>query len=307
MVEKIGSFSFFTGPHAKYAEKFSALYKDNNKNNRFNSHLYQSVDEEMKIRIQSTIEKIKTERKKNNMLRKQNQELINERMNLMNKSNQMIQGYKKSTSFPNEKSLKDDINKYITLDLFIFFKDPLSREYVIEGIVFFFQKVFVLTYNKIQSHFSSMNHLLSNTLQMQKVVEPLDWIIRKSAQANWRNILAAIENKESVYATVADIQKTLGIETRRGDANEIIEKLCRTALEILFKCYIMSPQIFYDVEQIGKKILFDDKNYECLSEVRIINNTECYILTPTFYSIIDEGSKVIEKARVLPVSFSYPD
>ena len=61
MVEKIGSFSFFTGPHAKYAEKFSALYKDNNKNNRFNSHLYQSVDEEMKIRIQSTIEKIKTE------------------------------------------------------------------------------------------------------------------------------------------------------------------------------------------------------------------------------------------------------
>ena len=149
MVDKIGSFSFFTGPHAKYAEKFSALYKDNNKNNRFNSHLYQSVDEEMKIRIQSTIEKIKTEKKKNNMLRKQNQELVNERMNLMNKSNQMIQGYKKSTSFPNEKSLKDDINKYITLDLFIFFKDPLSREYVIEGIVYFFQKVFVLTYNKI--------------------------------------------------------------------------------------------------------------------------------------------------------------
>ena len=61
MVDKIGSFSFFTGPHAKYAEKFYALYKDNNKNNRFNSHLYQSVDEEMKIRIQSTIEKIKTE------------------------------------------------------------------------------------------------------------------------------------------------------------------------------------------------------------------------------------------------------
>ena len=55
MVDKIGSFSFFTGPHAKYAEKFSALYKDNNKNNRFNSHLYQSVDEEMKIRIQSTL------------------------------------------------------------------------------------------------------------------------------------------------------------------------------------------------------------------------------------------------------------
>ena len=88
-------------------------------------------------------------------------------MNLMNKSNQMIQGYKKSTSFPNEKSLKDDINKYITLDLFIFFKDPLSREYVIEGIVLFFKKVFVLTYNKIESHFSSMNHLLTNTLQMQ--------------------------------------------------------------------------------------------------------------------------------------------
>ena len=307
MVDKIGSFSFFTGPHAKYAEKFSALYKDNNKNNRFNSHLYQSVDEEMKIRIQSTIEKIKTEKKKNNMLRKQNQELVNERMNLMNKSNQMIQGYKKSTSFPNEKSLKDDINKYITLDLFIFFKDPLSREYVIDGIVYFFQKVFVLTYNKIESHFSSMNHLLTNTLQMQKVVEPLDWIIRKSAQANWRNILAAIENKESVYATVAEIQKELGIETRRGDANEIIEKLCRTALEILFKCYIITPRIFCDVDQIGKKILFDDKQYECLSEDRIISGTESYILTPSFYSLIDGGRKVIEKARVLPVSFSYPD
>ena len=68
MVEKT-SLSYFTGPNSKYTEKFSFLYKDINKNNRYNSHLYHSAEEEIKNNIQS-----KNERKKNVQLKKQNQE-----------------------------------------------------------------------------------------------------------------------------------------------------------------------------------------------------------------------------------------
>ena len=234
MVEKTSSLSYFTGPNSKYTEKYSSLYKDINKNSRYNSHLYHSAEEEIKNNIQSIIDKIKNERKKNVLLKKQNQDLITEKMLLLNKSSQMIRGNSTSTDFPSENDIKLQLNRFINVELFMFFKYPLSSEFIVDGIVLFYKKLFVSSHNKIKTHFEKMNNLISFTLQSQKTIEPLDWILRKSSQANWKSILEAIENKESYFTTVQDIQNELSIETKNGDANVRIRNLCKKTLDILF-------------------------------------------------------------------------
>lgn len=305
MVEKT-SLSYFTGPNSKYTEKFSSLYKDINKNNRYNSHLYHSAEEEIKNNIQSIIDRIKNERKKNVQLKKQNQELITEKMLLLNKSSQMIRGNSTSTDFPSENDIKLQLNRFINVDLFMFFKYPLSSEFIVEGIVLFYKKLFVLSHNKIKTHFEKMNNMISFTLQSQKTIEPLDWILRKSSQANWKSILEAIENKESYFTTVQDIQNELNIETKNGDANLLIRNLCKKALDLLLKCYIMNPKIFYDVDSIGQRVFFDAKDHEAI-EGTILGRTECFILTPSFYYFVDENRVSIEKSKVISSSFSYID
>lgn len=306
MVEKTSTLSYFTGPNSKYTEKFSSLYKDINKNNRYNSHLYHSAEEEIKNNIQSIIDKIKNERKKNAQLKKQNQELITEKMLLLNKSSQMIRGNTKNNDFPSENDIKLQLNRFINVDLFMFFKYPLSSDFIVEGIVLFYKKLFVLSHNKIKSHFEKMNNLISFTLQSQKTIEPLDWILRKSSQANWKSILEAIENKESYFTTVQDIQNELNIETKRGDANVLIRNLCKKTLDILLKCYIMNPKIFYEIDSIGQRVFFDEKDHEAV-EGTIMAKTECFILTPCFYYFVDGNKVIIEKSKVISSNFSYID
>ena len=306
MVEKTSTLSYFTGPNSKYTEKFSSLYKDINKNNRYNSHLYHSAEEEIKNNIQSIIDKIKNERKKNAQLKKQNQELITEKMLLLNKSSQMIRGNTTSNDFPSENDIKLQLNRFINVELFMFFKYPLSSDFIVEGIVLFYKKLFVLSHNKIKSHFEKMNNLISFTLQSQKTIEPLDWILRKSSQANWKSILEAIENKESYFTTVQDIQNELNIETKSGDANVFIRNLCKKTLDILLKCYIMNPRIFYEIDSIGQRVFFDEKDHEAV-EGTIMAKTECFILTPCFYYFIDGNKVIIEKSKVISSNFSYID
>ena len=306
MVEKTSTLSYFTGPNSKYTEKFSSLYKDINKNNRYNSHLYHSAEEEIKNNIQSIIDKIKNERKKNTQLKKQNQELITEKMLLLNKSSQMIRGNATSNDFPSENDIKLQLNRFINVDLFMFFKYPLSSDFIVEGIVLFYKKLFVLSHNKIKSHFEKMNNLISFTLQSQKTIEPLDWILRKSSQANWKSILEAIENKESYFTTVQDIQNELNIETKSGDANVLIRNLCKKTLDILLKCYIMNPRIFYEIDSIGQRVFFDEKDHEAV-EGTIMAKTESFILTPCFYYFVDGNKVIIEKSKVISSNFSYID
>lgn len=306
MVEKTSTLSYFTGPNSKYTEKFSSLYKDINKNNRYNSHLYHSAEEEIKNNIQSIIDKIKNERKKNTQLKKQNQELITEKMLLLNKSSQMIRGNTTSNDFPSENDIKLQLNRFINVDLFMFFKYPLSSDFIVEGIVLFYKKLFVLSHNKIKSHFEKMNNLISFTLQSQKTIEPLDWILRKSSQANWKSILEAIENKESYFTTVQDIQNKLNIETKSGDANVLIRNLCKKTLDILLKCYIMNPRIFYEIDSIGQRVFFDEKDHEAV-EGTIMAKTESFILTPCFYYFVDGNKVIIEKSKVISSNFSYID
>ena len=306
MVEKTSTLSYFTGPNSKYTEKFSSLYKDINKNNRYNSHLYHSAEEEIKNNIQSIIDKIKNERKKNTQLKKQNQELITEKMLLLNKSSQMIRGNTTSNDFPSENDIKLQLNRFINVDLFMFFKYPLSSDFIVEGIVLFYKKLFVLSHNKIKSHFEKMNNLISFTLQSQKTIEPLDWILRKSSQANWKGILEAIENKESYFTTVQDIQNKLNIETKSGDANVLIRNLCKKTLDILLKCYIMNPKIFYEIDSIGQRVFFDEKDHEAV-EGTIMAKTESFILTPCFYYFVDGNKVIIEKSKVISSNFSYID
>ena len=306
MVEKTSTLSYFTGPNSKYTEKFSSLYKDINKNNRYNSHLYHSAEEEIKNNIQSIIDKIKNERKKNAQLKKQNQELITEKMLLLNKSSQMIRGNTTSNDFPSENDIKLQLNRFINVELFMFFKYPLSSDFIVEGIVLFYKKLFVLSHNKIKSHFEKMNNLISFTLQSQKTIEPLDWILRKSSQANWKSILEAIENKESYFTTVQDIQNELNIETKSGNANVLIRNLCKKTLDILLKCYIMNPKIFYEIDSIGQRVFFDEKDHEAV-EGTIMAKTESFILTPCFYYFIDGNKVIIEKSKVISSNFSYID
>ena len=305
MVEKT-SLSYFTGPNSKYTEKFSFLYKDINKNNRYNSHLYHSAEEEIKNHIQSIIDKIKNERKKNVQLKKQNQELITEKMLLLNKSSQMIRGNTTTNDFPSENDIKLQLNRFINVDLFMFFKYPLSSDFIVEGIVLFYQKLFVLSHNKIKSHFEKMNNLISFTLQTQKTIEPLDWILRKSSQANWEGVLESIENKESYFTTVQDIQNVLNIETKSGDADVLIRNLCKKTLDILLKCYIMDPKIFYEIDSIGQRVYLNKKDHEAV-EGTIMAKTECFILTPSFYYFIDGNKVIIEKSKVISSNFTYID
>ena len=304
MVEKTSTLSYFTGPNSKYTEKFSSLYKDINKNNRYNSHLYHSAEEEIKNNIQSIIDKIKNERKKNVQLKKQNQET--EKMLLLNKSSQMIRGNTTTNDFPSENDIKLQLNRFINVDLFMFFKYPLSSDFIVEGIVLFYQKLFVLSHNKIKSHFEKMNNLISFTLQTQKTIEPLDWILRKSSQANWEGVLESIENKESYFTTVQDIQNVLNIETKSGDANVLIRNLFKKTLDILRKCYIMDPKIFYEIDSIGQRVFFDEKDHEAV-EGTIMAKTECFILTPSFYYFIDGNKVIIEKSKVISSNFTYID
>ena len=304
MVEKNGSLSIFTGPQTKYSEKILELCKDNNKTNKLNTYLYKTAEDEIRNNIQSILDRIKNERKKNVQLRKQNQELVTENMLLLNKSTQMIQGYKKNVinPFPSEKDIKDQLNTFINIDLFKFFKNNLASEYNTKGYIFFFTNIFGLAHKKIIQHFQPLNNIISQTLQMTKIVEPLDWILKKSSQTNWKHILESIENKESYFTSIREIQNELLIK----EADEQIRYLCKKALDTLFKCYIMNPKISYELEQIGKTVYYDDTIYQPF-ESKIPKKTECCILTPGFYSIIDGNKVIVEKPRVLPENYSYPE
>lgn len=298
MVERNGS--FFTTPQAKYSEKILEMYKDSNKNNKLNTHLFKTVEDEIRNNIQCFLDKIKNERKKNVQLRQRNQELVTENMLLLNKSTQMIQGCNKNliNPFPSEKDIKDQLNAFINIDLFKFFKHSLESYYNTDGYIFFFLQIFKSAHKKIIQHFQPLNNIIIKTLQMGKMVEPLDWILKKTSQANWKKILESIENKESYFTSIREIQNELSIDK----ADEQIRYLSKKALDTLFKCYIMNPRINYELEQIGQIIYYEDNICQPF-ESKIPKKTECCILIPEFYSIIDGNKVIIEKPKVLPKNY----
>jgi Mitochondria-eating protein len=90
------------------------------------------------------------------------------------------------------------------------FFDLLSPELNLDGVVFFFANVYTSIFKTIQKHF-----LPAETAIRQLVKGPLDGplesVLRKSYQTNWRQIYAECLDRNFSQRVADDLQSTLSI------------------------------------------------------------------------------------------------
>lgn len=306
MVEKSISISTSADSKKNLHDKYLRdIVRASNINSKYNSYLYENQEDSLKIKL--CIEKIKQLRKENTQLKKLNSEIYQDIINLQSNIHQMIPGYFSSNQFPSFEVIVNNIETFVSYDSYIFFKRYLLEEFALKGIVMFYKQIYVLITNAIKNHFQSLQLLLESTMQTQDLIDPVQCVIKKSAQANWTNIISAISKKGLLYKEIRqEIQDLLDIQKKSSKANKAVEDFAEKAMEILYEVFLSHPQIHYDIKEIDTAVLFDENYYESL-DGNIPKKGECLVVSPTFYKI-DNGDKIkIAKARVMWTKYKFPE
>jgi hypothetical protein len=250
--------------------------------------------------------KLMTTKKEKDQLQKENKELQNDILILQSNIRQMIPGFNNTSgSFPMLNELQNKISEFFKCDCLDIFFDLLSLELNIEGIVFFYKNIFSRVHEMVLNYFDPLDKELKRTMCIDTLWSPIDNVLRKSFQANWKKIYININtNEKPVNDILSYIQSNLKLQDEDPTANKQIIDFIKKTVEILFFCQISDPPLFLDYNSLGQKVGFNSKFDSVDGFVK--QKHECAVILPPVYKGNVNSENLILKAQVLPLDYEFP-
>lgn len=249
-----------------------------------------------------------TVRKEKEQFAKENKELQNEILILQSNIRQMIPGFGSNTSstFPMLNELQNKLSEFFKCDCQDVFFDLLSPELNIEGIVFFYKNSLLKIQELVALYFEPMESALKRTLCIDSLWTPIDNVLRKSTQSNWKKIFAQLCVESSLHSIVQYIQSNLKLQDEDPSANKLIFEFLRKCCEICFFCHISDPPIYIDTNSIGQRISFNNVKHDSVDGF-IKQKHECVVLLPSCYkNSAYSQENMLLKSQVLPIDYEFP-
>jgi len=279
--------------------KNNRRYNNNNFNTYNSSNNINNYDSD---EVKEAMEKLKEERKKNSKLKKENLELYSNILSLKSTAKEKINPIPPSreNNFPKFEDLKKKINSFINFETLKFFNKNLKDQNLNnKGFKFFFQTLISEINLYIEKYFKPLNDTLKSKLQTQKLNDPLTYVLSLSYQNNWKMIYDSIANHDILNELLNLFMENLEIkgEETRNNFYKYIKKI----FELLFKCYINIPQIYWEYDRIGTITYFDVNHMEKFEENKIISKYEkIFVILPNIFYFEEERKKeVICKEKVI--------
>ena len=265
-----------------------------------------SLSQHEEYEIREAMQRLKLEKNKNITLKKQNNELYNEILILKSNIRSHISIHQKSkgNSFPSFDTLKSNINNFLQIDCFNFFKKYLFDEFEIEGVEFFYREIFKNCENILKNHFIKIEEKLDSKFKDKNVRNTLDCILKNSFQVDWKRLIDNLVKEENYREIMEDIQNVLDINGKNERVNTDIIIFIKKAMEIIFKCYINQPKISFDINKFGIKVYFNENKHEEFYG-KISRNEKCNVIIPSF-TYFNEGKRSVEivnKEKVMKKNF----
>lgn len=279
------------------------------KNNNRTSQLadtYNEKEEEIHDKLSIMTNKFIQMRKDRDQLQKENKELQNEILILQSNIRQMIPGFSNNTSsaFPMFNELQNKINEFFKCDCQDVFFDLLAPELNMDGIVFFFKTAFAKIQEIIKSYFSTAENILKKTICIEELWAPIDNVLRKSYQSNWKKIYSNINHESTFQKIMVHLQNSLKLQDEAPSANLVIIEFLKKSMEIFFLCYISDPVIVMDIESLGEKISYSNTKHDSVDGF-IKNKHESLVIVPAVFKSIVIPENMILKSQVLPLDYEF--
>ena len=255
------------------------------------------------------LDKLSTIKKENHRIEQENQMLKQELETLHNNMRLMIPGFSSNTSnsFPMLTELHNKISDYIKISCEDIFFDLLQPNLNMKGVVEFFRTIFLKVSDVVEKYFSPIEKTINNALFIDQIYEPIDNVLRKSYQFNWKYFFEDTKKNINYNDIIADICKKLKLDfiEEKGEEWNMMKDFILKTYEIIFYCYISDPIISIDIPQIGKEVKYNSMTHDSLDGF-IKSKQISTIILPTFYKgKVSTKNSMLVKSQVLAKDYEF--
>ena len=255
------------------------------------------------------LDKLSTIKKENHKIEQENQMLKQELETLHNNMRLMIPGFSSNTSnsFPMLTELHNKISDYIKISCEDIFFDLLQPNLNMKGVVEFFRTIFLKVSDVVEKYFSPIEKTINNALFIDQIYEPIDNVLRKSYQFNWKYFFEDTKKNINYNDIIADICKKLKLDfiEEKGEEWNMMKDFILKTYEIIFYCYISDPIISIDIPQIGKEVKYNSMTHDSLDGF-IKSKQISTIILPTFYKgKVSTKNSMLVKSQVLAKDYEF--
>lgn len=255
------------------------------------------------------LDKLNNLKKENLKIEQENLMLKQELENLQNDMRLMIPGFSSNTSnsFPMLTELHNKISDYIKLSCEDIFFDLLQPNLNMKGVVEFFRTIFINVSDVVEKFFMPIEMAINNALFIEQIYEPIDNVLRKSYQFNWKYFFEDIKKSINYNEIINDIRKKLKYDFNEENSEELnmIKEFIIKTFEIIFFCYISDPIVSIDISQIGKEVKYNSMTHDSLDGF-IKSKQISTIILPTFYKgKVSTKSSMLVKSQVLAKDYEF--
>ena len=255
------------------------------------------------------LDKLSTIKKENHRIEQENQMLKQELETLHNNMRLMIPGFSSNTSnsFPMLTELHNKISDYIKISCEDIFFDLLQPNLNMKGVVEFFRTIFLKVSDVVEKYFSPIEKTINNALFIDQIYEPIDNVLRKSYQFNWKYFFEDTKKNINYNDIIADICKKLKLDfiEEKGEEWNMMKDFILKTYEIIFYCYISDPIISIDISQIGKEVKYNSMTHDSLDGF-IKSKQISTIILPTFYKgKVSTKNSMLVKSQVLAKDYEF--
>ena len=254
--------------------------------------------------------KLSNLKKENQKLEQENQILLQELDTLRSNIRLMIPGFASNTSnsFPMLTELHNKINDYIKLSCQDIFFDLLQPNLNMKGVVDFYKNIFIKITDYVEKYFNPVEKAINNTLFIDQIYEPIDNVLRKSYQFNWKYFYDEIKKSINYNEIIIEINNKLNLDLDDNNDNEewtMIKDFIFKTYEIIFFCYISDPIVTIDISQIGKEVKYNSMTHDSLDGF-IKSKQISTIVLPTFYKgKVSTKNSMLVKSQVLAKNYEF--
>ena len=294
------------------------IYTKNYNNSNNNYHIYsfnnkiKNKNEEEELR--KITENLKEERKINKILKSENERLFQDVITLKTSIKSLIPSMtqNKKYPFPSFEQLSEEIKTYLSFDSVKYYQRLQNRQFPLDIIILHFKYILQKSQELLHGHFSNVDFILNKKFKSPELVKPIQSVLKNAYQVDWKNIYNKLCIDEKINKIILEIKQNITIKLNKKINNNIsnfcsptyinhLKEYIKASINILLKCYLSTPKVYFDITKIGRIEKFNSTSNECFVNEKILRGWEVVIIFPSFYYNIDKLKKkeIINKDKVV--------
>lgn len=296
----------------KYSYYDISKIKAKNNNNSINRIVSANIKTKNKTDeedIKKTTEIIKEEKKKNKLLKSENERLIKDIITIKTNIKSLIPSMpqNKKHPFPSLEALIEEIKTYLNIDSVKYYQRLQNRQFPLDIIILHFRCILHKCQEYLQNHFSNIDFILNKKFKSSELIKTIQNVLNNSYQVDWKNIFNKLTTEEKLNIILQEIKQNITIKLNKkinNNYNNIsnycsptymnhLREFTKSSINILLKCYLNSPKICFDITKIGRIEKFNSTSNECFINDKILRGSNVIIIFPSFYYDNDK-TKIIE-------------